>query len=130
MAFVIFGTAVSFSQAPSSDTADEGVVLVSEEEESVGGADDESTVVSFGTLASFAVTIILAIFLWNLAKFVLLGRDSEEKQRGKEGAFTWLIALVLFASAWGAIAFVRNSLSVGEQGKGPITIPKGTNTGR
>ena len=116
---------VALSQSPSVEISDGGDVAL-EAEESINTAAASGTD-GIGTLLTIVVVIIVAVFLWNVIQLVIRTKEDDVKQRAQGNALKSIVALVLFASLWGAAAFLKNL--TGFENKtpsdqpAPITLP-------
>jgi len=64
------------------------------------------------TLIPIVFAIILLVFFWGLARYVLAAGDEEQKVQGRKLMVGGVIALFVAASVWGIVIFVQNIVGI------------------
>lgn len=58
------------------------------------------------------VPLALLVFLWGLAKFILVAGDEKEKERGKNIMVWGVIALFVMVSIWGLVNLLQSNFGI------------------
>jgi len=65
------------------------------------------------TLVYFLMGIAFVVFLWNIARYFIMGGANEEaRTRAKSLAIWGILAFVIIASIWGIVNFIRSNLGI------------------
>ncbi len=58
------------------------------------------------------LTLLLVVFFWGLAKFILHAADAKERDNGKSLMLWGLIGIFVVISLWAIIVFLRDSVDI------------------
>mgnify|MGYP000493818930 CR=1 FL=1 len=67
-------------------------------------------------LTGVVAAIVLLVFFWGMAKFVLNAGELEARVEGRRLMFWGIIALFVMVSVWGILYFIGQNLGIGQGG--------------
>ncbi len=93
-----------------------------------------STVTALGkittALVMVAMTAVLLLFFWGVAKYITAGADEEKRVAARHLMIYGVIGVFVVFSIWGLVGLLGKTFGVGQGGSAPSvgipTIPAGT----
>lgn len=79
---------------------------------------DEATKIINSSVIPLMFGLAMAYFLWGLVQFISKSGDEKERESGKQKMLWGIIALFVFISITGILAFMGNSLGIAPGGLG------------
>jgi len=76
-----------------------------------------------GTLIPITVSLALLFFFWGMVMFIRNSGDSTAREEGKQKMIWGIVALFVMMSVWGLVAFLGNTLGIGNPTNNSVPPP-------